>query len=141
MDTNICICLKYLACVAVTLSMVRGPLFQRASTVVNQERVLSGNTIINIAQFLPRTNFVAEDWQSRMQAYGQLSGDVLKVVQESATHNPIRLETGCAGECETTAKVSIASAVSIPHYCMFSSLRTRLCSPRTPLHLSLAKFT
>ncbi len=90
------------ACIFTTISSVRSPLFQRASSVETRRHNFTGSTTLHVAQQLPKDYFV---------------GDPLPLVRDMVGASPLVMtmpagESGCLGTCTTTVKVC---HMELPH--------------------------
>ncbi len=94
----------FVACLLVTLSLVRGPLFQRASIVAPYNVTLSGKTSILVVRDIPYHMFITYD-----NVY-TTSGLYTSGVRDHLLNRPIPLPaSNCRGECHATIKVSCIS--------------------------------
>ncbi len=110
--------LLIIACVAVTLCLVRGPLFQRATPVTTIQRQLDNVTTLNVAYELPTTYFLRKNhtWYDM-----PFSSDLNAVTVNASIGATLKLSyTGCDGECYTTVNVSHLCFSSAIHH--FASL-------------------
>lgn len=93
--------------------MTRGPIFQRASIVVNKNEVLSSQTTLRIASFLPnryyfRANETLEKtWRSSEESLPDFPHSIRLLVQETQMRQPIKVPySGCKGVCKARVIVS-----------------------------------
>lgn len=115
-----------------TISIAQGPLYQRASSVANNYREISGVTTLNMALALSSTYF----HPSRLKHFpyvngATLAGDVLQVVRNASVRTPVNLlSTGCTGDCDAIVKVSFTRlSLNRTHrvvYCPSTSLKLML---------------
>ncbi len=91
----------FVACLLVTLSLVRGPLFQRASSVATYNATLSGKTSILVARDIPYHRFITYD-------HGYAPSSLYEsAVRDHLLNRPIPLPaSNCRGECHATMEVS-----------------------------------
>ncbi len=85
--------------------MIRGPLFQRASTVTTASRGLKGETMLRAAQIIP--------YGYTRRGFGDdnlglpISPEFKNVIQNMSSTLPIPYpNTGCNGRCSARLKVS-----------------------------------
>jgi hypothetical protein len=84
--------------------MVRGPLFQRASTVTTASYDLQGTTTLRAAQFIPYGYFFKNRDDDNLGF--PLSPEFKEVIQNMTSTLPIPYpNTGCRGRCFARLKV------------------------------------
>jgi hypothetical protein len=102
--------MAFTACVAVTLCMARGPLFQRAIAIDTRPREIRGNLTLNVAQEL--TNNLASTSEIHWFGTHGLSADLHPVLRNASAQIPIKMNnTGCDRECEARVNVRCARAI------------------------------
>jgi hypothetical protein len=113
------------ACVAVTLCLVRGPLFQRATPVTTIQRQLDNFTTLNVAYELPYRYLVRNKYLWYDTPY---SSHLHAITINASTGAPLKLGyTGCDGECYTTVNVrDLSFSLAIYHFAPPSRLPYRV---------------
>jgi hypothetical protein len=90
--------------------MVRGPLFQRASTITSLVQTTPGYMQLEIATPVPEWYFLPESQVRKLGLYTMwtLSAEARTVMRNLTLERPIPVnETGCRGECASTVQVLI----------------------------------
>lgn len=94
--------IKLLACILVTASTIRGPLFQQASTVNRALQQISGHIELQVAQLIPNAYVRSDAW-----FYQPTLGPELVQVLEDLIGgaNYTLKDTRCGGVCTALVKV------------------------------------
>ncbi|KAI9808889.1 MAG: hypothetical protein M1827_007164 [Pycnora praestabilis] len=99
-----------LASIAATLIVVDGPLFQRASTVVNQNVTTSVSLSAQVAQTFP-TEYYTGIVTGRVTQVSVMAPDFAQVIQDFSLRTPMKPDiSGCQGTCFTTIRAMGLSA-------------------------------
>jgi hypothetical protein len=125
----------------VTVSLVRGPLFQRASTVTTAVHNLKGVTTLRAAHIIPYGYTTKSRDDDGLES--PMSPELKDVIQNMTSTLPIPYpNTGCPDRCRARLKVSI---LILPfHFLMgwrsslcgrLSFAPLRLCPQSSPLHV------